>query len=68
MPSTTLPQKIAEISKELEALRAQRLSHPEKTADMLQNGLRQLQVNLKELTMLAGACHGKQKREVSENA
>jgi hypothetical protein len=46
--------KIAEISKALEILLAQSLSHPDKAAKALQDGLGQLQINLKELTTLAG--------------
>lgn len=54
MSSASPSQIIAEISKELEALRAQCLSHPEKAAELLQDGFGRLQVNLKELTTLAG--------------
>ncbi len=54
MPSANLSQRIADISRELEALRAQSLIHPEKAAEMLQDGLDQLQVSLKELTVLVG--------------
>lgn len=54
MPIAILPQRLAEISKELESLRAQSLSHPDKAAELLQDGLDQLQVSLKELTTLAG--------------
>lgn len=54
MPIASLPQIIDEISKELESLRAQSLSHPDKAAKLLQDGLDQLQVSLKELTTLAG--------------
>lgn len=54
MPSANPSRVIADISKELEALRARSLSHPEKAAEMLQEGLGQIQVCLKELTMLAG--------------
>lgn len=51
MPDARPSQRIAEISKELENLRAQNLSHPEKAAEMLQDGLGQLQLSLKELLM-----------------
>jgi hypothetical protein len=54
MPSASPSQIIAEISKELEILRTQSLSYPDKAAEMLQNGLVQIQVNLEELTVLAG--------------
>lgn len=54
MPSANPSRVIADISKELEALHARSLSHPEKAAEMLQEGLGQIQVCLKELTMLAG--------------
>jgi PAS domain S-box-containing protein len=52
--SANLYERISEISKELETLRAQSLSHPEKTAKMLQDGLEQLQASLKELTESVG--------------
>ncbi len=54
MPSASLPQRIAEISKALEILRTQSLSHPDKAAEMLQDGLMQLQIGLKELIALIG--------------
>jgi hypothetical protein len=54
MPSASPPQRLDEISKELEALRAQSLSHPKKAAEILHDGLEQLQVSLKELTVSAG--------------
>ena len=54
MPSASPSQRLDEISKELEILRAQSLNHPDKAAEMLQNGLDQIQVSLKELTALAG--------------
>jgi hypothetical protein len=54
MPNASPSQKLDEISKELEILRTQSLSHPDKAAELLQDGLGQLQVSLKELTMLAG--------------
>jgi hypothetical protein len=57
MPSASPSQIIAEISKELEILRTQSLSYPDKAAEMLQNGLVQIQVNLEELTVLAGGGH-----------
>jgi hypothetical protein len=57
MLSASPPQRLDEISKELGALRAQSLSHPEKAAEMLQDGLGQIQVSLKELTTLAGGGH-----------
>jgi hypothetical protein len=53
MPGVSPSQRIAEISKELNVLCAQSLSHPDQTAGMLQDGLEQLQVRLKELTTLA---------------
>ena len=49
-----LSQRIAEISKELETLRAQSFSNPEKAAELLQEGIGQIQVSLKELTVSAG--------------
>jgi hypothetical protein len=54
MPISRPSQRIADISKELETLRAQSLSHPEKAARLLQNGLEKIQVSLKELIALAG--------------
>ncbi len=54
MPIANLSQRIAEISEELENLRAQSLSHPEKAAEILRHGLEQFQVSLKELTALVG--------------
>jgi PAS domain S-box-containing protein len=54
MPSASPPQRIAEISEALEILRTQSLSHPEKAAELLQDGLSQLQVILKGLTISAG--------------
>ncbi len=54
MPIAGLPQRLDEISKELESLLTQSLDHPEKAVELLQDGLRQLQVSLKELTALAG--------------
>lgn len=54
MPSANSSHRIAEISKELENLHAQSLSHPDKVAEMLQDGLGRIQVSLKELTMLEG--------------
>jgi len=52
MPSASPSQRIAEISKELEILRAQSLDHPEKTAELLQDSLEKIQIRLKELTTL----------------
>ncbi len=52
-----LPQRLDEISKELESLCAQSLSHPDKAAEMLQEGISQIQVRLKELTISAGGGH-----------
>ncbi len=63
MPNANSSQKLDEISKELEALRAQSLSHPEKAAEMLQDGLEQLQVSLKELTDLVGGMTGAEQVE-----
>ncbi len=54
MPIANLSQRLDEISKELEILRTQSLSHPEKAAEMIQDGLEKIQVSLKELTALAG--------------
>jgi PAS domain S-box-containing protein len=54
MPIASLPQRIAEISRELETLRDHSLSHPNKAAEILQDGLGQIQVSLKELTALVG--------------
>jgi hypothetical protein len=54
MPSASPSKRLDEISKELEILRAQSLSHPDKAARLFQDGLGQIQVSLKELTMLAG--------------
>jgi hypothetical protein len=54
MPISSSSQRIAEISKEVEALRAQSLSHPYKAAEMIQDGLGKIQVSLKELTVSAG--------------
>jgi PAS domain S-box-containing protein len=54
MLSANFSQRLDKISKELEALRAQSRSHPKKAAEILQNGLDQIQVNLKELTTLVG--------------
>jgi hypothetical protein len=57
MPSANPSQMIAEISKELELLCTRSLSHPDKAAGLLQDGLGRLQVSLKELTTLAGGGH-----------
>lgn len=57
MPDARPSQKLDEISKELETLRTQSLSHPEKAAEMLQDGLGQIQVSLKELTVSAGSIY-----------
>lgn len=57
MPSPNPSQRIAEISKELEILLTQSLSHSEKASEMLQDGLKQIQVSLEELTALAGGGH-----------
>lgn len=54
MPSANPSKRITEISEELEILRSQSLTHPEKAAEMLQDCLGQLQVSLRELTILAG--------------
>ncbi len=54
MPSDNPSQRIAEISNELENLRAQSLRHPGKVAEMHQDGLGQLQIILKGLTTSAG--------------
>ncbi len=53
MPNASPSQKLDEISKELESLRAQCLSHPEKADKLLQDGFEQLQVFLQEITALA---------------
>lgn len=53
MPNANSSQKLDEISKELETLRAQSLSHSDNAAELLKNGLGQIQVSLKELTMLS---------------
>jgi hypothetical protein len=47
-------QRIAEIAEELETLRAQSFRHPEKAAEIIQEGVGQIQVSLKELTISAG--------------
>ncbi len=62
MPISSSSQRIAEISKEVEALRAQSLSHPEKAAEMIKECIEQLQVSLKELTVLAGGGMVERKR------
>jgi hypothetical protein len=54
MPISRPSQRIDEISKALENLRAQSLSRPEKAAEMIQDGLGKIQVSLKELTVSAG--------------
>jgi hypothetical protein len=54
MPSASPAQRLDEISKELENLRAQSLSHPDKASEMIQDGLGKIQVSLKELTVSAG--------------
>jgi hypothetical protein len=61
MPISRPSQRIDEISKALENLRAQSLSRPDKAAEMIQDGIEQLQVSLKELTVLAGGGHGGKK-------
>jgi hypothetical protein len=61
MPISSSSQRIAEISKEVEALRAQSLSHPDKAAEMIQDRLGKIQVSLKELTVSAGGGHGGKK-------
>ncbi len=58
MPSANPSQIVAEIFKALEILRTQSLSHPDKAAEMLQDGLGQIQVSLKELTISAGGGGG----------
>jgi hypothetical protein len=54
MPSVSPSQRIAEISKGLEDLRTQSLNDLDRGAKMLQDGLEQLQISLKELNALAG--------------
>ncbi|HSD57846.1 MAG TPA: hypothetical protein VLB04_06660, partial [Methanotrichaceae archaeon] len=54
MPIASPSQRLGEISKALETLRAQSLDHPDKAVEMLPDGLEQLQVSLKELTISAG--------------
>jgi len=61
MLSANPSQRIAEISKELETLRAQSLSHPEKAAEIFQEGIGQIQVSLKELTVSAGGGHDRRR-------
>ncbi len=51
MPSAYPSQRLDEISEELETLLTQCLSHPAKAAEMPQDGLVQIQVSLKELTI-----------------
>jgi hypothetical protein len=68
MPSASPSQIIAEISKELEILRTQSLSYPDRAAEILQDGLIQIQVSLEEITALAGGGAWETKKEVSENA
>jgi hypothetical protein len=54
MPGASLSRKIAEISKELEALRTKSLNNPERAAEIFQDSLGELQVCLKELTYQQG--------------
>lgn len=63
MPNASPSQRLDEISRELEALRTQSLSHPEKAAKMIQDGLEQLQVSLKELTISVGEGHTEAERD-----
>lgn len=54
MSRDALSQRIAEIFGALEILRAQSLNHPDKAAEIIQDGLGQLQVRLEGLIALAG--------------
>jgi hypothetical protein len=54
MPGVSPSQRIAEISKGLEDLRTHSLNDLDRGAKMLQDGLEQLQISLKELNALAG--------------
>ncbi len=59
MPSDNPSQRIAGISKRIEILRTESLSHSDKAAEILLDCPGQLQVSLIWLTTLAGGGHDK---------
>jgi hypothetical protein len=54
MLSTSPPQRIAEISNELENICVLSLDRPDKPSEMHLDGLKMPQLSLKELTLSAG--------------
>ncbi len=58
MPSNNPSQRAAEISEELEIIRAHNVNYSVKAAKILSNAIGQLKVGLNALTMLAGGGGG----------